>query len=158
MALEFSTAGMKLKYCVETTVGTRPTTGYTNIPEVKALPEFGGEPNTIQTTSLNATKFHTYVAGLRDVGGAYGITVNDCPTFRTAWEALCTAHAGLTGGKAVWFEIAYPSGSGMDSFYFTADPVELSFGGAEVDAVIENTAYLIPNTSGTPSFETASTN
>lgn len=157
MALEFSTAGMTLKYCVETTKGTRPTTGYTEIPEVKSIPSFGDEPNALQTTPLNATKYHTYTEGLRDTGGAWGITVNDCPTFRTAWSALMTAVAGLTGGKACWFEIVYPADANMDSFYFTADPVALSFGGAEVDSVLENTAYLMPNAAGEPTFAAAST-
>lgn len=157
MANEFSTAGMTLKYCVETTAGARPTTGYTEIPEVKSMPSYGDEPNALQTTPLNATKYHTYIEGLRDPGGAIAFTVNDCPTFRTAWTTLITAVAGLTGGKACWFEICYPTASSMDSFYFTGDPVALTFGGAEVDSVIENTAYIMPNTLGDPVFAAAST-
>lgn len=157
MANEFSTAGMTLKYAVESTAGTRPTTSYTEIPEVKSIPQFGGEPNTLQTTPLTAKKFHTYIAGLQDSGGAFGITVNDCPLFRTAWAGLMTAVAGASDGCATWFEIVYPADSEMDSFYFTADPVALGFGGAEVDSVLENTAYLIPNSMGEPVFDTAST-
>ena len=156
MANEFSTAGMNIAYAVESTAGTRPTTGYTIIPEVKSAPAFANEPNALQTTPLNSY-YHTYTEGVRDTGGAWGMTVNDCPTFRTAWSALCSAAAALTGGKAVWFEIRYPSGSGMDSWYFTGDPVEIGFGGADVDSVIENTAYIMPNTLGTATFAAAST-
>ena len=154
MALDMITAGMAVKYCVETTAGTRPTSGYTAIPGVKSIPEFGGEPNTLQTTTLAATKYHTYTKGLSDPGGSIGLTVNDSDTFRTAWTALMTAYAGLTGGKQLWFEFSYPSGSGIDSFFFTGEPAELTFGGAEVDEVLEATAYIIPN--GQPVWATAS--
>lgn len=155
MALDFISAGMAVKYCVEATAGTRPTTGYTEIPGVKSIPEFGGEPNTVQTTTLAAQKFHTYVMGLQDPGGSIGLTVNDRSDFRTAWTALMTAYAGLTGGKQIWFEFAYPADSGLDSFYFTGTPAELSFGGAEVDEVLENTAYIVPT--GEPAWAAAST-
>ena len=36
MALEFNTIGIKLKYCVETS--GRPTSGYTEIPDIKEIP------------------------------------------------------------------------------------------------------------------------
>lgn len=39
-----STAGMTLQYAVETSAGTRPTTGYTKIPEVKSMPSFNPSP------------------------------------------------------------------------------------------------------------------
>ena len=51
-----STAGMLVKYA---TGATRPTTGYTLIPGCKALPALFNEPNTLQTTTLEATKNHT---------------------------------------------------------------------------------------------------
>lgn len=150
-----STAGMIVKYCVETTAGTRPTTGYTEIPGVKALPALGDEVNTLQTTPLSATRNHTYIAGLADPGGSIQLTVNDYPAFRTAWSALVEAAEGLTGGKQMWFEYAYPANSGMDSFYIQAMPHELGFGGAEVDSVLENFANILP--SGDFVFAAAST-
>lgn len=142
MANELSTAGIKVKYAVETTAGTRPTKGYTEIPQVKSIPELGNDINTLQTTPLSATKNHTYIAGLADSGGSFGLTVNDCPIFRTAWETCVSAYAGLTDGKKMWFEIAIPD---MDSFYIPGEPVALGFGGAEVDEVLENTANIIPS-------------
>lgn len=150
-----STAGMTVKYCAETTAGTRPTTGYTEIPGVKALPALGDEVNTLQTTPLSATRNHTYIAGLADPGGSIQLTVNDYPAFRTAWSALVTAAEGLTDGKQMWFEYAYPENSGMDSFYIQAMPHELGFGGAEVDSVLENFANILP--SGDYVFAAAST-
>lgn len=155
MSIALSTAGMLVKYAVESTAGTRPTSGYTTLPDVKQIPEFGGEPNSLQTTDLSKTEYHTYIAGLRDPGGAIGLTVNDTAAFRTAWEALITAYnTGKASGLSTWIEFAYGDSS-LDSFFFEAEPVSLGFGGAEVDSVLENTAYLMPN--GKVLFATAST-
>ena len=136
-----STAGMYLKYCAG---ATRPTSGYTIVPGCKAIPALFNDPNTLQSTPLSATKNHTYIDGLGDSGGAFAITVNDYAEFRTAWEACVSAYAALTGGKGMWFEIAYPSDSTLDSFYVPAKPLPLGFGGAEVDSVLENNANILP--------------
>lgn len=53
MALEISTAGVALKYATETTAGTRPTTGYTAIPNIKETPDFNPEPSTLEVTDLS---------------------------------------------------------------------------------------------------------
>ena len=144
MANAVSTAGMLVKYCVESTAGTRPTSGFTAIPGCKAIPAVFNNPNTLDSTPLSATKNKTYIEGLSDSGGAIAITVNDYDAFRTSWDTCVSAYAGLTGGKSMWFEFAYPSGSTLDSFYFPGKPLELGFGGADVDSVLENTANILP--------------
>ena len=155
MANAVSTAGMLVKYCVEGTAGTRPTSGYTIIPGAKALPEMFNDPNMLQSTPLSATKNHTYIAGLGDTGGAVAITVNDYKEFRTKWTACRTAYEGLTGGKQMWFEFCYQDGSDLDSFYFPGEPLPLGFGGADVDSVLENNANIAPT--GDYIFAAAST-
>lgn len=150
-----STAGMLVKYAVETTAGTRPTTGYTTIPGVKAIPAIFNDPNMLQSTPLSATKNHTYIEGLNDSGGSIQLTVNDYDAFRTAWTACVAAFDELTGGKTMWFEIAYQDGSNLESFYFPAQPLKLGFGGADVDAVLENNLNLAPQ--GDFEFAAAST-
>ena len=154
MANAVSTAGMLLKYCVEASAGTRPSASYTTIPGCKVLPALFNDPNTLQSTPLSATKNHTYIDGLGDSGGAIAVTVNDYAEFRTAWSSCVTAYSNLTGGKQMWFEIAYPSGSNLDSFYFPGKPLEIGFGGAEVDSVLENNANIVPT--GDYTFATAS--
>ena len=77
MATAVSTAGMIVKYCVETTAGTRPTINYTTIPGVKAIPSIFNDPNMLQSTPLSATKNHTYIEGLNDSGGSIQLTVTD---------------------------------------------------------------------------------
>lgn len=150
-----STAGMLVKYAVEATAGTRPTSGYTTIPGVKAIPAVFNEPNALQSTDLSAEKNHSYIPGLGDSGGAIALTANDASELRTVWSACVTAYAGLTGGKKMWFEIAYRDDTGLDSCYFPGQPIELGFGGAEVDSVLENNCNIMPT--GDYLFAAAST-
>ena len=155
MANAVTTAGMNLKYAVEVTAGTRPTSGFTVIPGAKAIPELFNDPNTLQSTPLSAVYNHTYEKGLGDSGGSVAITVNDYAAFRTAWNACVSAYGDLTGGKQMWFEISYPADSGLESFYFPGEPLPLGFGGAEVDSILENNANILPQ--GDYVFAAAST-
>lgn len=143
MAIALSTAGILVKYCTETTAGTRPTTGYTTIPDVKSIPEFGSDVNALQSTPLSATANHTYIEGLKDSGGSIGLTVNLSDDFMTAWNNLISAYTTAnSSSKATWFEYAIP---GMaKSFYFPGKPIDLGFGGADVDEVLEDTANILP--------------
>lgn len=156
MANAVSTAGMLLKYCVETTKGTRPTLNYTTIPGVKAIPAIFNDPNMLQSTPLSATKNHTYIRGLDDSGGAIQLTVNDYEAFRTAWETCVSAYATAQASDlGMWFEVCYQAGSNLDSFYFPGEPLPLGFGGADVDAVLENNLNIAPQ--GDYIFAAAST-
>lgn len=151
-----STAGMLVRYAAETTAGTRPTTDFTELPGIKALPALGDSINTLQTTPLSATKNHTYIPGLADSGGAMQLTVNDAPAFRDAYETMYTAYTTAeAAGKGFWLEYVYPSAYGMDSFYIPVQLAQLGFGGAEVDSVLENMVNVIPG--GDYEFATAST-
>lgn len=144
MANEITNAGVVIKYAVETTAGTMPTTGFTAIPNVKDLPEINSEPSALECTDLSDTMWKRYVNGLRDPGGAIALTVNMTNAFQTAWETLVTAaETGISSSKATWFEIKIPGLT--KSFYFAGMPCELGFGGASVDSVAETTAYITPN-------------
>lgn len=156
MANAVSTAGMLVKYAAETTAGTRPTAGYTLIPGVKAIPELFNDPNMLQSTSLEAVRNHTYIAGLNDSGGAIAFTVNDHKAFRDAWDACLAAYdTAAQSNLGFWFEIVYQDGSDLDSFYFPGQPLPLGFGGADVDSVLENNANIAPQ--GDYLFAAAST-
>ena len=143
MALEISTAGISVKYVAETTAGTRPTAGYTAIPNIKETPDFNPEPSTLEVTDLSDTVWKRYIAGLKDPGGAIQFTANLTSGFKTAWETLVTAYGtAKAAGKAIWFEIAVPT---IGSFYFAGIPSELGISGMQVDAVAEVSAYITPN-------------
>ena len=141
--MDLSTAGIQFAYAVETTAGTKPS-AFINIPGPKSIPEINPEPSTLETTSLNATTWKTYIMGLKDTGGALGITFNDNDTFQTAWNTFKSAYdTAKATGKATWVEIYIPNMT--KGFFMTVDVSELGFGGADVDSVLENTGYIVPN-------------
>ena len=143
MALEISTAGILFKYAVETTAGTRPTTGYTTVPNIKSTPDFNPEPSTLEVTDLSDLVWKRYIAGLKDPGGALSFNANLTSAFKTAWETLVSAYeTALASSKATWFEIMVPT---IGSFYFSGIPAELGVNGYEVDAVAEISVYVTPN-------------
>ena len=149
-------AKMTVKWAVEATAGTRPTSGFTALAGVKEIAAYNEAPNTLQTTDLSAWPNHTYTRGLNSGNGVLSVTANDYKDFRDSWDAMVTAWTtAAASGKALWIEYAYPTGSNMKSYFYTAEPVTLGFGGASVDSVLENTAYLIQT--GQPVFDTAST-
>ncbi len=142
MALELNTIGVKIKYVVETSAGTRPTTGYTNIPDIKEIPSIELTPNQLQVTNL-VDGIHRYIPGVKDPGSDFAMTANMTASLKTLWASLVSAaDTAWAGGKATWFEISIPN---YDSFYFAGLPVEQGFNGAGVDAVLESTLHITPN-------------
>lgn len=143
MELEISTAGVALKYAVETTAGTRPTTGYTAIPNIKETPDFNPEPSTLEVTDLSDLVWKRYITGLKDPGGALSFIANLTSAFKTAWETLVSTYTtALASSKATWFEIVVPT---VGSFYFSGIPSELGINGMSVDEVAETSVYVTPN-------------
>lgn len=153
MSERFSTAGMLLVYAVETTAGTRPTTGYTKIPEVKSMPSFNPAPETIQSTTLEETEYHTYVEGLKDLGGALEFGANLTADLISAWETCNSAHDALTDGKAMWFAVVHPKLE--KAVFFKGDPSPLGLNEATVGGMAETTLYITPNSA--PEWQTKPT-
>lgn len=143
MAINLSTAGVQLWYAVESTAGTRPTSGYTRIYGVKSTPSLNPAPDTLETTTLDETEYKTYIDGLKDLGGALEFTFNLTESLITTWETLMNAYetAKLTN-KATWFCIVVPGLS--KAFYFTGNPSEMGLPETEVNAVLEITNYITP--------------
>jgi hypothetical protein len=143
MALELSTAGILLKYAVESTAGTRPTAGFTTIPSIKAIPDFNPEPENLEVTDLADTEWRRYIPGLKDPGGAITFTANLTSAFKTAWETLVTAaNTGLASNEACWFEIMVPS---LGSFYFAGMPDPLGINAYEINNVNQVDVHIMPN-------------
>lgn len=133
------TAGVKLKWAAGTASDTAPTT-WTHIPGITDIPEIGGEAETFETTTLDNLEYKTYIAGLKDLGGALGFTANDSPEFRTAWEPFVTASKTENGAWAA-IEIPAPINQQM---VFKAQATPLGFGGASINGVLTTTAYVTP--------------
>lgn len=156
-APRLSTAGMTLSYCIETTAGTRPSSGYTKIPEVKATPSTNPTPNSIDVTPLSETDFIQYIAGLKDLGGVLSFTANLTEDVITAWNTtLMTAYATATAAtppKACWFAITHPKLT--NAVFFKGEPVKCGFNEASVNAAMETTLYIAPQSA--PEMQTAPT-
>lgn len=141
--IDLSTAGVSIQYCVESSPGERPTTGYTAIPGIKALPDLNPEPSSLETTTLDATEWKTYIPGLKDVGGAVSMTANNTEAFQTAWGDLVeAASTAKESGNSTWFAIVIPGLT--KSFFFAAEPSPLGLSAIEVDSVLEIEPYLTP--------------
>lgn len=143
MAQELSTAGVLLKWCCETTIGTRPVTGYTQVPNIKSIPDFNPEPESLEVTDLSDTEWRRYIPGLKDPGGALAFNANLTTGFKTAWGTLVAAfETAKASDKATWFEIMVPN---FGSFYFAGYPSPLGMTAMDVNAVLEIEAYVTPN-------------
>ena len=143
MANELSTAGILVKYKVEGTAGTRPTSGYQILPNIVSTGEINSSPESLEVTDLSDTTWRRYIPGLKDPGGSITFTANLTAAFKTAWETCVSAAAtGLAANKACWFEIAVPS---VGSFYFAGMPDALGINGYEINSVNQIDVHIMPN-------------
>lgn len=141
--INLSTAGIHFKYAVETTAGTRPTTGYIDLQGVKSTPSLNPAPDTLETTDLNQEEWKTYVDGLKDLGGALEFTFNLTEVLMETWDDLMTAYeAAKTTGKSVWFLIDIPGLT--KGFYIKGNPTSLGVPETSVNSVLETTVYITP--------------
>lgn len=155
MGIAISTAGVTFGYAVETTKGTRPTTGYKIIPDVKEIPEMNPEPETLETTDLSQTEFKTYIEGLKDLGGALGFLANYTSELEEVWDELVTAYkTAIANELATWFEVKHPKLE--KSVFFTGQPSAMGLPGMGVGSVLETNLYITPTNA--PAWETKSTN
>lgn len=144
MSERLSTAGMTVQYAVETVAGTRPTTGYKVIPEVKTMPSLNPNPNTIQSTTLQETEYHTYVKGLKDLGGALEYGANLTDDLITFWEAMLEEYeTAVAAGKSMWFAVVHPKLE--KAVFFKGEPSPIGLNEADVDSMYETTLYITPN-------------
>jgi hypothetical protein len=154
MGIAISTAGVTLGYAVEETKGTRPTTGYTLIPDIKEIPEMNPEPETLETTDLAQTEFKTYIEGLKDLGGALSFTANYTTDLETVWAALVEAYkTAIASDKAIWFEVKHPKLS--KSVFFTGQPSAMGLPAMSVGSVLETNLFITPTNA--PAWETKTT-
>lgn len=143
VAVELSTAGIKMAYGVEEVAGTKPTT-FKDIPGPKSIPDLNPEPSTYDVTNLNDTEWKRYIGGLKDVGGALGINFGMSQAFVDSWEAICKAYeTAKAAGKRMWFEFYHPSLT--NGFFFTGEPTPMGWSQAEVDSAWEVTVNVTPN-------------
>lgn len=156
MALEFSTAGFKFLYGVETTAGTKPSS-FVALSDVVSLSEYSLQQQTADVTTIDQTVAHQYIEVLPDPGGTYTLTANLTSAFKTAWTSLRTnAKTAWASGLSYWFEVKYPADSGYtDSFFFTGMPGELGAPAVEVGNATQGSVTIVVRE--VKGFSTAST-
>jgi hypothetical protein len=141
--IDLSTAGVHMYYAVEATAGTRPTSGYVDLPGIKSTPSLNPATDALESTTLNETTWKTYVQGLKDLGGSLEFTFNLTQALLDAWETLIdSAATAKAAGKSTWFAIVVPGLT--KAFYFTGNPSEMGLPETEVNAVLEITNYITP--------------
>ena len=91
-SIPLAAIGVKIGYAVEETAGTKPTTGYTHIPDIKSTPSLNTTPNTADATTFDNKEFTTYVELLKDLGGALEFNANFTEELKTTWETMMTAY------------------------------------------------------------------
>lgn len=152
--IQLSTAGVTLWYAPEETAGTRPTTEYTQISEIKSIPELNPEPDNLETTTLEETEWRTYIPGLKDIGGALSFTANLTEVSMTEWEGVVEAYdTAAEENLALWFCIIVPGLT--KALYFTGQPSPMGMPAMEVSAVLEVNLYITPT--GAPEWQTKPT-
>lgn len=152
--IALSTAGVTVGYAVETEEGKRPTMGYKHIPDIKSIPDFNPEPETLESTTLEETEYKTYVDGLKDVGGALAFGANFTQKLQDEWDTIVKAYeTAIAEKKRMWFEIQHPKLA--KSVFFHGKPSKMGLPGIETNNILETSVYITPN--GAPDWFEKST-
>lgn len=143
VSVRLTTLGMLLCYAVEATAGTRPTTGYTIIPEVKSTPDFDTEPETIDSTTLFEDEYRTSEPGLRDLGGAAAFEANFTDALKDLVDDIIDDYdTAVASGKAMWFCVVHPKSN--YAMYLKGRVVKVNFGAASVAEMLGTTIRIYP--------------
>lgn len=146
MALEITTVGAKVVYCWETSAGTMPTTGYTELPDVNEAPEFDLSVETIDASNIT-DKITRYVEGRQDPGGDASYTLNHTNAVVTAWNGLVTTAAtNYPLGKRLWWAYVFPDAS--DAYFWCGKPLALGSSGIQQNQLSTIPAHCAVNEIG----------
>ena len=152
MAGEVSSAGIKISYCVETTAGTRPTSGYKEketsatlkiADYVTGISGLTAEFEQYDVTPLSETQRHRFVKGLQGNDGNLSLSCNINPTSRADWSAIVSVYEALTDGKGMWFAFALPGDT--QGAYFRCIPCPMGFPDVEAASAVQGAVQLIEN-------------
>lgn len=143
MALEITTVGAQVVYAWETTSGTRPTTGYSVLPDVNEAPEFDMSPEVIDASNITDTVTR-YVPGRQDPGGDAAYTLNHTNAVIAAWKTLVDdAATNYAAGKRLWFAYIYPDAA--DAYFWAGRPLKLGSSGVQQNDLSTIPAHCVVN-------------
>lgn len=150
--MAISSAGITIKYAVETTAGTRPTTGYLakaasgtlNINQyVTGISGIGAEWEQYDVTPLAATERHQFVKGLMGNDGSISLNANIDAVSRADWDLVVADYTALTGGKGMWFEFTLPGET--QSTFVRGEPCAMMFPDVEAASAVQGAIQIIEN-------------
>lgn len=146
--IRHSTAGITFLWAVETTAGTRPTSGYQEVIEVTETPELSPTPGNIEVTPLSQTKIVLYVPDLKDLGGTLSYTANLSQQQITDWnKTIVPAYrTGIKEDKRMWFALVIPDFT--DAFYYPGQPFEFGGPSAAIRSALTIGLPINPTDSG----------
>lgn len=158
--IPLTTIGVKVSYCVETTSGTRPTSGYIHIPAISSTPDMNPAPNTTDVTTFDNTEYTSKIALLKDMPDNIELVAKFGQAFADAWETLVSAYnVGKLTDKATWFCIDIPNYD--KSAYFSGIPSNLGMSALETNASIDHTVFITPTSepvyASDPTYSTETT-
>ena len=105
----------------------------TLLPDVASIPDIGGEPETLETTTLKNKKYTSYIAGLQDLGGSLGFEANLTPELQKACK-------NIIGKTQTWY-ICFPAP--LSCYYkWTGELQPLPVTGVGVNEVLKTTIYI----------------
>ena len=140
-------AGSKLSYGQLGAQGAMPTS-WSDLIGCTEIPEIGGAPDTVESTTLDNLKYRTYVKGLQDLGTLDFPFNLESP----AATANINVIAGLNADVVYGWKITYASGITVT---FKSKP-SYSFNSTGVNELETFTLHLIPEGEPTISVPTAS--
>ena len=140
-------AGSKLSYGSLGAGGALPST-YTDLSGFTEIPEIGGAPDTVESTTLDNLVYRTYVKGLQDLGTL------DFPANLQVPSASSNINiiAGLNKNTSYGWKITYASGITVE---FASKP-SYSFNAVGVNDLEAFTLHLIPEGEPTITIPTIS--
>ncbi len=145
MANELSTAGITLSYnastSAESPTETHPSgtgTTFTEVPNIKSIPDFNSAPETLDVTDLSDEEYMRSILGLKSTGDSLAFGANFTKEFVTMWNTILAN----VGTKQIWWKVGVPN---FGSFYFAGDPANIGLPALEVNAVFAGDVYIAPN-------------
>lgn len=147
MSIAITTIGAKVSYAFEATAGTRPTTGFNKIPEIKEIPEMNPQPETLETTSMDNVEYKTYVSGLKDLGGVLDFTAGFTQDLYDLYQdepggIMAQWETAKASGKAMWLCIDIQGLT--ESCYLSVEPSNLGLPAGSTNAVMDITLHFTP--------------
>ena len=130
------TMGIKLYTATETTSGSLPSSGWSEIANIVDLPSYDAARSGLDYTPISETVAHRYIPGLKDGGDSWTLTLNMSESFVTAWNNLeGSATSAFAQGKATWFACVVPNWT--NALYIAGLPNQILWPGAGVDEVFQ---------------------